>query len=464
MKTRHHDFSKKRIFGDSGKSRRNFLKAFGATALGSASLLLPLNSAAGRSSAAEVMRGAPSSLSEELYWFFVRTQFPLRSDLIYMNTGTEGSMPRFVLNNVKNDFADFAAFPMDAVLNDERCCLFMEAIKEKTAEFLGVDTDEIVMTTNTTEGLGFVANGLSLEAGDEVLMTTHFEPYNACWYFLRDKRNITITEVELPTPAQTAAEIVSAIENKITDKTKVISFCHINYTTGLRMPVKKICEIARDRGIITLVDGAHAIGMIDLDLADMGVDFYATSPHKWLCAPPGTGVLYIRKEMLEHISPVVSEQYLFAPGAAMDVAYFQFRGQMCTPAYAAIMDVMDFQNLIGKDKIEERILALSSYAKEKIVEEWGEGSLYSPVEEDLSSGLVSFNPFETHYGPKYGGEMACLFYNLWDKGIVTRSIAFKDKLTDTEYTRVLRLSTHIYNNFYQIDKAIAAVKNFIETI
>ncbi len=113
--------------------------------------------------------------------------------------------------------------------------------------------------------------------------------------------------MNFPRPQTHKDEIVDAFARAITPGTRVMSFCHINFTTGLRMPVKELCQLARDNGIISVVDGAHAIGMLDLNLHDLGCDFYATSPHKWLNAPPGTGVLYIRDGLLENFWPTITE-------------------------------------------------------------------------------------------------------------------------------------------------------------
>lgn len=450
-------------------SRRNFLKTAGAaTVSGVSTLILPddLRAETGRKSAAEIMAGAPTTFSEELYWRYVQSQFVLKPGRIYMNTGTEGSMPRFVLNNLRKDFKDFAASPTEALIYNDRCNLFMSNVRPKVEKFLGVDTDEVVMTTNTTEGLGWVANGLDLEEGDEVITTLHFPPFNSCWYFLRDRKKITLTELDLPTPATSKEEIVALFEEAITPQTKVMCFCHINYTTGLRMPVKEICEVAREHDVITVVDGAHAIGMINLDLHDLGCDFYATSPHKWLCAPPGTGVLYMRKEMQAKVWPVVTEEYT-SPDSPIISAYFMFRGQQTTPAFAGVMDAIDFQNEIGKDEIEKRVLVLHKYAKEKIVENWGEQALYSPMDEELSTGLVSFNPFDDHYGEMGHGisdNISTLYSGLQDQDIITRTIGFYNKLADTQGTRVLRISTHIYNDFRQIRTAIDTAKDIVESI
>jgi len=141
------------------------------------------------------------------------------------------------------------------------------------ADFLGADKDEIVITANTTEGFGMIANGLELQEGDEILSTTQFSPYNAAWYVLRDRKKITLTEVELPIKPQTKQEIIDLFAQAITPQTKVMSFCHINYTNGLRMPATELCALAQQHGIVTLIDGAHAPGMIDFNLHDLGCVF-----------------------------------------------------------------------------------------------------------------------------------------------------------------------------------------------
>lgn len=452
--------------------RRDFLKTFGAiTAGGMTGLAYPgtVEAFSRRKTAIEELGDAPTTLREELFWKYIRTKFVMPHNLIYMNTGTEGSMPRFVLHNLRSDLRDFAEQPMDAILYDERCSFFLRNVRAKSAEFLGVDDKEIIMTTNTTEGLGWITNGLDFHEGDEIITTLHFEPYNYCLHVLRDRKKIALTELELPTPAQSKEEIIEVFENAITPNTKMICFCHINFVTGLRLPVKEICEIARANNIITLVDGAHAIGHIDLDLRDLDVDFYATSPHKWLCAPPGTGILYMREEMHQHVWPTVTEFYI--SGMKLGES-FQYRGQQTTPALACVMDVMDFQNWIGRQRIENRSLALSSFAKEKVIDNWGEQSLYSPLNEEISSGLVSFNPFDDHYeegggghgGPPSADKISKLFSALWDRNIITRPLGFKNLHSDPKRTRVLRLSTHFYNNFDQIDAAIDEIIDIADTL
>ncbi len=402
--------------------------------------------------------GDPSS---ESYWQQVRSQFVLPEDLVYLNTGTEGSMPCFVLDKMKQDLDDFAAQPMDTVLYDERCSLFLLEVRKRIAAFIGAQFEEVIVTTNTTEGLGWVSNGLELAEGDEIITTVHFEPYNSCLKFLRDRKNVTLTELDLPTPATDKEEIIQAFDDAIVEGvTKLVCFCHINYATGLRMPVKEIAELARARGAITLVDAAHAIGHIDIDVKDLGVDFYATSPHKWLCAPPGTGVLYMRKEMQELVWPVVTEIYLSAPTSSINSQYFAVRGQQCTPAAAGIMDAIDFQTAIGKENIEQRALAMSAYVKDIVIERWGASSLFSPTNPDLSVGMVSFNPFEGNDG-RYIYE---LFKELWDKNIITRSLGVKLHVGDDSTTRIIRICTHLYNDYDQLDMVFEEVESIMASL
>jgi len=445
----------KKNFPQLENTRRDFIKMCSAATMGGVSSLLLPGASEAEDSLGLLDTKLLHTVDNEFYWNLVRMQFVLKPGLIYMNTGTEGSMPRRVLTQLRSYFKEFAEDPWASAVEHDCFCYFMRDIVAKVAAFLGADPDEIVMTTNTTEGMGFAANALDLHEGDEVLTTLHFSPYNTCWFIGRDRRNIRVTELELPTPAQSKDEIIDSFAQAITPQTRVMSFCHINFSTGLRMPVRELCQLARDRGIITVVDGAHAIGMLDYDLHEMGCDFYACSPHKWLCAPPGTGIFYMRKEVQDLLVwPCFSEAY-----GATGTILFQIRGQQCTPACAGIIDAIDLQEAIGKAAIEQRVLFLSTYLKEEIVKNWGEESLYSPVDEELSTGLVAFDPFEDRSDPH---RISALTSPLREEyNIVTRSISFKDRLSDAQNTPAIRVSTHIYNNTNQIDTLISTIKKII---
>jgi selenocysteine lyase/cysteine desulfurase len=461
MKSRNIPNQNEKLLSDVSASRRSFLKTLGVTTAGLTTLGLTDSLATSAQPLAElkVLATTPGTFMDEWYWLKVRMQFVLKPDLVYLNTGTEGSMPRIALKKMQDYFKQFASSPYESIIAPDQPLgsgLDMEC--SALAEFLGADKDEIVITSNTTEGLGTVANGLDLQEGDEVLSTTQFAPYSACWYVLRDRKKIALTEVELPIKPQTKQEIIDLFEQAITPQTKVMSFCHINYTNGLRMPVKDLCALAQQHGIITLIDGAHAPGMIDLNLHDLGCDFYAGSLHKWLCGPPGTGVLYIRQDMVDRLWPTEIESYSKGP---VTCTHFRGRGQQITPAIASLLDVIDFQNIIGKDKIQQRVLALNKYCKERIINEWGPEKLLSPApdNEELCTGLAAFNPFDTPYD-----KMSAVYKALYEKQIVTRTVGYKEKHTDEKVISALRISTHLYNNFDQIDTAIEEIKEIIRTL
>ena len=445
---------------DCTHSRRDFIKLFGAAALGGVSAFLLSGDAEARSALEALKSRTSQGIKDEAFWKLVRTQFVLTPGLIYMNTGTEGSMPRCVLSRIGSYCREFAENPYAAVIDDELFNYFQTETRTNVAAFVGADEDEVVITTNTTEGMSFVANGLDLQAGDEVLTTLHeHEGGTCCWHLLRDRRNVTVTALPLPSPATSKEQIISTFENAITPQTKVMSFCHINYTTGLRMPVKELCQLAKDHGIISVVDGAHAIGMLNLNLHDLGCDFYACSPHKWLCAPPGTGVLYMRRDVQNLLWPTVTNIYPPTPGYFSDT--FQFRGQQSTPFFACIIDVIGLHSTIGKDRVEERILDLSTYLKDKISENWGADKIYSPssTDRELSSSLVSFNPFDDPYD---SSKTKTVLYGLKDNyQIVIRRVSFKDAASDTKSKSVLRASTNIFNDYEEIDKLISTIKEIM---
>ena len=440
-------------------SRRDFIKLCSAATVGGvSSLILPRSPEAQESLDLLKIRASQDS-QNELFWRFVRAQFVLKPNITYMNTGTEGSMPRCVLSRLRSAFKEFAQNPWDAVVEHDCYCYFMWEIADTLAPFLGVTPEETILTTNTTEGMAFVANGLELNEGDEVLSSMHFSPYDTAWKILRDRRNIVYTEIELPTPASSKEEILAGFESAITPQTKVLTFCHINFSTGLRMPVEELCELARAHNIITVVDGAHAPGMINVDLKQLGCDFYAGSLHKWLNGPPGTGVLYIRQGAQDLLWPTVSEGY---PSPHNRKLEFQIRGQQCTPAYTGLIDAIDFQNAIGKEKIEQRVLSLSSYLKEKIIETWSDAYLYSPLEEELSTGLVSFNPFDDPYENTNPSAVSRTLRDEYNT--IIRYIWFKDRHSDEKDLRALRVSTHIYNSFDEIDRLVSNMQKIISTL
>ncbi len=430
-------------------------------------------------------------------WSSIISKFDLDSKIIYMNTGTEGSMPRQVQNRLFADIKKFAKSPTYSSLNDEDFSAGQYKNRAIVAEFMGADEGEIVMANNTTMGMGVVLQGLGFGEGDEIITTRHDHlSGTSSMHLLEDNHDVTITELILTSPAPSKEEIVQIFADAITPTTKMLCFCHVNYTTGLRMPVKELCQLARDNDLMSLVDGAHSLGMVDIDLHDMGCDFYACAGHKWLNGPPGTGVLYIRSEQSTNpwtgapvydddgnpvinynpcgLLPIYSEMYdltkpLYPGGPTIFTIplALQVRGQCNTPAFSGMVEAMNFQETVGKAKIEERILTLSDYMKNKIAAEWGDTNLFSPApgNDELNSGLISFVPSADSAKRYDKAFVTGVVENLKDEHQVWfRYTSFYDTAADLpgRYSRgrstyVIRISTHIFNSTAQIDDAFDAL-------
>mgnify|MGYP001826934900 FL=1 len=184
-----------------------------------------------------------------------------------------------------------------------------ELVRARMAEFVGCNPHEIAITTNTTEGMSIGTAGLDMQPGDEIIYTNHDHASGAQPINLRAARyGVVPVVVDLSNkrfhPPKGPEAVVAAIEAAITKRTRLISFCHINYTDGCVMPVKEICALARDKGIATLVDGAHPPGMLQLNVHELGCDMYAGACHKWMLASMQTGFFYVREELLDRVWPL----------------------------------------------------------------------------------------------------------------------------------------------------------------
>lgn len=449
-----------REFGGQG-TRRDFLKTMTAAAGGLALLSVPL---AREAAATADVRGYQAA-SEGGFWNHIRSRFLLDPRIIHMNTGTEGAMTREVVKNLNNYLIEFASNPMQAAALSADFNYFQQRNREWVAAFTGARADEIVLTTNTTEGMNVVIHGLNLNPGDEVITTFHDHSAGVSpLQVQRDRRGIVVKQIALPSPASSKEEIVDLFRGAITGNTKVISFCHINYTTGLRMPVRELCDLARAHGLISVVDGAHALGMVELDFSDFGCDFYSCAGHKWLNGPPGTGVLFIRDAANNPhgLWPMMTELYGY-PGPVSTL--LQVRGQQNTPAIKAMGDAMNFQESIGKARIEARVVALSRYLKTRVLEEWGPVNLLTPLNEELSTGITAFVPSVNRNDRYNSSRLSAIVTALRDQyRIYVRSVNFLDQSGGARKTYALRVSTHIFNDERDIDALVAALLEVTRTI
>ncbi len=241
----------------------------------------------------------------EKYWAQIRSeQFFLGETRIFLNPGSLGVIPRPVMQAVVDSLTNAAEYAVDDVprwgyerLNDERA---------EMGAFLGCHADELAFTHSCTEAMSIIANGLDLKPGDEILLTNqeHGSGYG-CWELKSKRYGTTVRQVEIPVTPTEPEELAERLISAIRPETRVLSFSGITSPTGLILPVKQICQAARDKGVISVLDGAHMDGQIPVDLHELGCDYFAGSPHKWLFAPAGCGFLYGREDMLDRLWPCI---------------------------------------------------------------------------------------------------------------------------------------------------------------
>ena len=414
-----------------GVSRRHFL---GRLAAGSAGALLAGSTAAAeaRASMAAVGDARAAAVPDEEFWAAVRREFLVREELAYMNSGTLGPMPKPVFYAVVDGYRALAADPGAENARQEQA---QDALREKLADFINAAPGEIALTRNTTEGMSFVANGLDLHAGDEVLCSFHEHPGGLePWKIKARRHGVAVKEIPFPIPPSDPAQILNLFEDAITPRTRVISVSHVTFPTGCMLPVRELAALARARGILTLVDGAHAIGMMNLDMRDLGADFYASSPYKWAGAPVGTGVLYMRRDSQHRIWPTVAS--MGWDEEETGAKRYDRLSQRAGPLLLATIAALEFQNAIGRARIEQRVRSLAARLRDRL-----KGNpavtLYVPDHPDLCCGLTGFT--------MPGIDRLAVVDTLWRRNRVwVREIDYG--------LNTVRASTHHYNTEDQVDR------------
>jgi isopenicillin-N epimerase len=333
----------------------------GAAGLAGALPLVALPDALQHEAMPEVPDRALYDRDEEAYWTEMRKQFLIPADEVYLNNGTVGSSPLPVLKAIVDCYHDSERM---AQSDPEDYPIWGYAswneYRDPLAAFVGCKRDEIALLRNATEANSFIANGVDLKAGDEVLMTDQEHPGGQHPWDLRAKRyGIVVKKVKLPVPVPDAATVLNLFSEAITPRTRVIFFSHITTVTGVVLPAKELCALARSKGILSAVDGAHVPGMMKLNVSDIGCDMYSSSPHKWLQATKGTGFLYVRDEVIDRVWNTVATEGWDEP--KLRAERFQRIGSSNVPALCGLKASIEFANAIGMDRIEKRHRAMANY-------------------------------------------------------------------------------------------------------
>lgn len=431
-----------------GLSRRGFLGSSVAAAVGG----LTAGSFAGGFGTRVQAQGTPSvalSLADlkptgpldEAYWWKVRSQFNLIDGLTFMNNGTEGPVPRVVVDANERYVREIAENPSDNYRRDD-----VDLIRTQVATFVGATADEIAILRSTTEGMNTFAHGLDWKAGDEVLYCTHehgggIGPYKT----LEKRKGIKIVTIEIPSPAESIDQIVGLYEKAITPKTRVIMVSHMPYVTGTIMPVKELTELAHRKGLLISIDGAHPLGMLDLNLKEMGCDHYSAAGQKWLLSGTGNGVCYMKRDIQPKVWPLMG----FADPAAEEregakgARKYEMFGQRNVPSALGLGAAIELQDTIGKKNIEDRDRTLSTRLRTGLKDIPGV-KLWTPSDPKLSCGLTLFSVRDI---PMANVQKAIYAHDR----IYIRTMG-------TGNLNACRAATHLYNMPEEVDRLIASVK------
>ncbi len=421
-------------------SRRNFARLF---ALGGSAALF-----SDPAWAQQAPAGGPLAIggtsAGETFWTSVRAQFVVPPELAVMNAANLCPASRTALETLQRETQSVDRDPSPN--NRARLYPEKENTRKALAEFLRVTPDEIIITRNTSESNNLVSNGLDLKAGDEVIVHGDNHPSNLnAWREKGRRFGFTVVTVEQKNPHPGHDYYADAFTRAITPRTKVLCFTHLSSTVGDLMPAKELCRIARERGVLTLVDGAQSFGLLDVNLGDMQPDFYSGSAHKWPCGARECGVLFVNRTAQARLWPSIYSAY---PGAVGFSRTFEGFGQRDEATMIALRAALAFQDKVGRAAIEERGRQLATQLVAGLGKLPGVKVWTSPSPE-LRAAVVSFLP-----GTLDANKLATALYEKDKIGITTRG--GQDRAG-------IRVSPHFYNSPTEVDRLLAALGGYLKT-
>jgi isopenicillin-N epimerase len=438
--------------------------------------------------------------------------FALGSGRTFMNIGTTGSTPLAVLKNLAANNALIARDPTQTFSTQD--------MRNLIAAGFGADPFEIVMSFNTTDGMSKIVNGMQFSPGDEIITTNMEHPGgNSPMGITADRRGVVLRRVNLPTnDAYSDNEVLARFQALLTNNTKAIVFSSPPYLTGIRLPEKMLCQWAAAQGLMSVIDGAHGPGMLNLNFHDIGCDFYAGAGHKWQCGPGQTGIMYVRNNTapaapgtytktvtvggaertltlpgyanttpLPSFWPTVSGGYSMNVGTALQggvrdpsdniAATLMGIGNPSYPALRALQECCSMWDNWGRQNIENYIVALAQYLRMRLTAMWGPKCLATPYDASTPHhariALTSFNPFSPGYDynavlsvaqasaqtSASGAAVAALRDT---HGVVVRNTAVPHSLRGnpalnadpTTASHPLRISTHLFHNAADVDNLV----------
>lgn len=386
-------------------------------------------------------RNADELASDDDFWYYIQQSFTVSPGLINLNNGGVSPAPKTVQEAMKRyyDYANEApSYYMWRILDQGR-----EPLRKKLAQLAGCDAEEIAINRNSSEGLETVIFGLQLQAGDEVVATKQDYPNMVNAYKQREKRDgIKMVWINLELPSEDDDYMVSQYVNAFTAKTRVVHITHVINWNGQIIPVKKIAAEAHKRGIEVVVDGAHSFAHFDFKIPDLDADYFATSLHKWLYAPIGSGLLYIRKEKIKTIYPLFASQ----DPLKEDIRKFEALGTRPFFIEQAISKAVDFHYMIGAERKMKRLHFLKNYWMERV--------------KDLPG--ITFN---TSMNARYGCAIGNVAVVGRKPGELDSFLLDKYKVhtvgIEWENIKGVRITPNVYTTTRDLDVLIEGIKAFV---
>lgn len=367
----------------------------------------------------------------------VKKQFIVPEPLMMVNAANLCPSPYFVNEQVQASLQKLekdVSFQNREMFTSER----KEAL-EALAKFVGANVEEVGITRNTTESNNILVHGIDLKKGDEIVLWEQNHPSNnMAWEQQASRLGFVIKKVSVPANPSSQEELIAPFRAAIGPKTKLISFSHVSNTSGLALPAKALCDLAKEKNVMSLVDGAQTFGMMDINLQEIGCDFYTGSTHKWLMGPLENGILYIKKERFNAVLPSVYGGGWKNDSATVDEK-FCVLGQRNETTASAIKSIIDFHYTVGKKQIETRVKMLNSNFKEQLAVKVPTAKFLTPVSPEFSTGVTILS-----ISDKGGPEIYQLLYER--HGIACAP------------TGGFRFSPHIYNTKADLDRIVQALE------
>ncbi|MBN2491517.1 MAG: aminotransferase class V-fold PLP-dependent enzyme [Planctomycetes bacterium] len=428
------------------QSRREFLRVLPAAAVAAGVCLHPLRAARAarvRQDLAAWPGTAEAIATDEAFWFEVAQAYTVDRSLVNLNNGGTSPSPAVVQAAVKRHLDAMNAAPPSHALwrvqQPQR-----EGVRTQLARAFGCDAEELALTRNASEGLQICQFGFDLEAGDEVLTTDRDYPRMLTTFRQRERREgIRPSVISLRGLDEDPDGIVARIGEHITPRTRMVLISHVVFLNGQILPAARIVAMARERGVPVIVDGAHSLAHLDFKLSDLACDYFAASLHKWLCAPHGTGLLYVRRERIGGLWPLMAAE----AKQDADIRKFEEIGTHPEAAFLAIAEALAFHLGIGPERKETRLLYLRDYWAKQLLEH-DRVRLHTSLKPGMACGIACFGI--------EGVDSGALSAWLWNRHrILTTTV----KHPDFEGVRV---TPNVYTRLEELDRFVDCVEHVLK--